>query len=547
MNGKWVVVVVVVAISCLVWSTVAQEDTFLVDTTSGTIQCKISSLGLGEGSEVARNCLGVPFAAPPVGDLRFAPPAAVKSWTDVRNATTYSPACMQQPNGLAWTAQGPQELSEDCLYLNVFAPLESVAPPPGGWPVLVFLYGGCYEYGSSALPLYHGNQMLGFQDSAILVSVNYRLGSFGFLGSEELQAESSDGSTGNYGVQDQRAALEWVRDNIHAFGGNKAKVMLFGQSAGSGSTAFHVVSHRSAGLFHRAVFESGPYARWTSLNMSMAQRHYDAVVQSLGCESSDASQEVACIRSKSSQEILDNYQNGALSPYEACSWAPTIDGVELVGPLQYLAQSGQFNRVPVMLGTTADEGTTFVIDCNDDDAAYQQWLNETAGPDLAAMIYARYPSSAYDSPFWAATAVMTDSCMACPARRTARWLSNPPKGSGPGVDAFLYHFDHQPDITRVDKCLGVFHGAELPFVFYDKQILTIGRERDLGKTMNQWWTNFAANGDPNFDGSPIVWPKYDFFSDENAEINVHSTVTANLKQDNCDWWDMLYTANVYMC
>eukprot|EP00008_Paramoeba_atlantica_P008171 CAMPEP_0201476066 /NCGR_PEP_ID=MMETSP0151_2-20130828/1352_1 /ASSEMBLY_ACC=CAM_ASM_000257 /TAXON_ID=200890 /ORGANISM="Paramoeba atlantica, Strain 621/1 / CCAP 1560/9" /LENGTH=387 /DNA_ID=CAMNT_0047856343 /DNA_START=805 /DNA_END=1968 /DNA_ORIENTATION=+ len=384
-----------------------------------------------------------------------------------------------------------------------------------------------------------------YSDKVVLVSVNYRLGAFGFLGSEALRA--SDGSTGNYGVQDQRLALQWVQDNIEQFNGDPSKVMLFGQSAGSGSTAFHVASKRSSGLFHAATFESGPYTGWSALNMTIQETHYDLLVNGVGCqEGGDPVQQVSCLRSVSADDILHHYEDGALDITSGCSWAPTIDGVELVVHPQFQVQSGHFNRVPVMLGSNVDEGSTFSIDCDSTDQEYWAWLNETGGPDLGTLVYYQYPASDYKSPFWAASEVVTDACFACPARRSARWLSTPTPGTKPGKNVYLYQFQHQPDVSAPDRCLGVFHGAELPFVFYDKKVVD-EREKDLAKNMVNWWQSMATNGDPNFDGAPLVWPSYDPYDDQYAAINLKSSTQSGLKHDACDWWDALYAAHIELC
>jgi carboxylesterase type B len=207
---------------------------------------------------------GVPFAQPPVGALRWEPPVQEAQWSGVRDARNYAPSCVQPPNAFTELSK----VSEDCLYLNFWLPSERKNPrPPSGYPVMLFFYGGSWTTGSAMFPLYSGKHLT--EDGVIAIAANYRLNVFGFLGSDRLRA--SDNSTGNFGIQDQRLAMQWVQRNAAALGADPTRVMIFGESAGAGSVSNHLVRKRSWGLFSRAAMESGPLADWTAVHIQHAE------------------------------------------------------------------------------------------------------------------------------------------------------------------------------------------------------------------------------------------------------------------------------------
>jgi len=229
-------------------------------------------------------------------------------------------------------------ISEDCLYLNIFVP--SGAGPSSALPVMHFLYGGSWEWGGSSFAIYDSAPVVAERGNVIFVTSNYRLGMFGYLGGAALAAESSDGSTGNYGLQDQRMAMEWIRDNIASFGGDPGNVMLFGQSAGSGSVANHLIMPRSSGLFQRAGMESGPPCDWTAIPLDVSEAKFHVLCGDAGCcpggKVPDAAS-IACLRGKSMAAIanLSHHSGGGL-----LDWSPVIDGVEITEEPQQLVQQG---------------------------------------------------------------------------------------------------------------------------------------------------------------------------------------------------------------
>lgn len=329
--------------------TVVSASAF-VDTPSGPIAQTTQGAVQGTYQNNSRKFLGIPFAAPPVGQLRWQPPQPPASWTGVRQAVNYGSPCVQPPDAFTMFAQ----MSEDCLFLNVYAPKHNDT----NLAVMVFLYGGSWKYGSSNFLAYDAVTDVDLAQDVIFVTLNYRLGPFGFLGSDELKANSTDGSTGNYGLQDQRAALQWVKENIANFNGDPEKVMLFGESAGAGSTSAHLVAKKSWGLYSRAAMESGPIAPWTAQPYEFAVDKFNGVAQNLGCMSESnnggtATANLDCMRNRNWTAVQDA-THGIKSGF--LEWSPVIDGVEFTEHPMKLAAAGEFNRVPVLMGSNRDEG-----------------------------------------------------------------------------------------------------------------------------------------------------------------------------------------------
>ena len=311
--------------------------------------------------------LGIPYAQPPVRELRWRPPQTPASkWRGVRNATTFAPDCAQL--GPSWPSLGDAATearsSEDCLYVNVFSPAARGPPKP----VVVFFPSGAFMWGA-ANDLEISARPQSWHDT-VLVTVGYRLSVFGFLGARELRARSPDNSTGLYGLQDQRAALQWVQRNIAAFGGNPGNVTIFGESAGATSVSAHLVMPQSWGLFHAAVMDSGAFNSWTRKPMSFAQDSFDEIVANLGCGAAAEAHVVDCMLNMSTGTLLnasDPYFSGANAsnlPHPddvaGTQWGPITEGVQLPLPPVELLREGRVAPVPVLLGTNLNEGTDFM-------------------------------------------------------------------------------------------------------------------------------------------------------------------------------------------
>lgn len=484
--------------------------------------------GVLEGA--TRDFLGIPYAAPPVGALRWKPPRAIAPWTTALDASKKGPQCAQlDPIGGEFATAS----SEDCLTLNVWTPAK---PKSEKLPVMVWVHGGAFVLGSGGDPAYDGHN-LSEAEGVVVVSVNYRLGPFGFLSLPSLRAEDpAFPSAGNYGLEDQRAALQWVRANAAAFGGDPSNVTVFGESAGGASVCHHLVSPLSKGLLQRAIIESGPCELVATKDAADAQG--EDLVGALDCKSGDAAANLACLRGKTPSEIalaLPLSQD-FISPGGA-KWSPVVDGHELTDQPSALALSGAFEKVPTIIGYNTDEATLFFLlgkTTIADDAALATFA-DTIAPGHGAEIAAQYPSAEYGSAQIAAQAAVTDAGFICPTRRTAKALA---KG---GAATYLYKFDYAPTGGLFGD-LGAFHSAEIRYVLGNRsqilpQALT-DEELALTAVVQGYWTRFAATGDPN-GGGAFAWPRYDVEADEAIVLDTTASTDSGHRVKQCAFWDAL--------
>ncbi len=494
-------------------------ESVVVDTDKGPIEGVI----VGE----SRVFLGVPFAAPPVGNLRFRPPQPHEAWTEPLDATAYGPKCPQlSPISPTYDATS----SEDCLTLNVWAPKDPKGTPA---PVLFWIHGGTFLIGSGSEASYNG-QKLAEATGSVVITINYRLGPLGFLTHDALEAEDpGHPSSGMYAIEDQRAALAWTRDNAAAFGGDPENVTIFGESAGASSVCMHLLSLPSEGLFHRAILQSGVCAFGDEATVAQANARGASLITALGCDGADP---IGCMRGKTAEEILMAQPVGPTEITSPNGWGTHIDGLNLSGQPRDLLEAGSFADVPVILGSNADEGTIFFAfsDAVPDEAAYLA-LAEAAFPGNGAAVVAEYPSAMYGSPEAAAAAAVGDAAFVCSARRMARWLS------AAGNPTFLYHFTHAPTDTLLPD-LGAFHSAEIAYVFGNPLQIAPDTpttdEAPLVAAMQGYWGRMAALGNPNGEGA-FLWPQYDVASDENIVLDLDLTITSDLKEAECDFFDSL--------
>lgn len=304
--------------------------------------------------------LGIPFAEPPVGKKRFKPPEPKKPWNDVFEATDYSNACYQFvdtsypgfPGTEMWNPN--RMMSEDCLYLNVWVP---ASPRPHNLTVMVWIYGGGFYSGSSSLDVYDG-RYLAHSEKVVVVSMNYRVGAFGFLA-----LNGSSQAPGNVGLLDQRLALQWVQDNIHFFGGNPKQVTIFGESAGGASVGMHLLSPGSHPIFTRAILQSGvPNSPWATVSFEEARRRATKLAKLVHCPDDDDIELVECLRNKQPQELIDNeFQVLPYSSLFRFSFVPVIDGVVLPDNPEAMLSSGNFKDTQILLGVNQDEGSYYLI------------------------------------------------------------------------------------------------------------------------------------------------------------------------------------------
>jgi len=492
-----------------------------VTTTEGAVR--------GALRDGVRAFLGLPYATPPVGDLRWTAPRPPAKWSGVRDATERGPACVQ--NGLTGGMYDPST-SEDCLTVNVWTP-EVVRQP---LPVMVWIHGGGFLLGTGGDTTFDGASLTRTQ-GVIVVTLNYRLGPFGFLRHPALTTEDpAHPTSGNLGLEDQRRALEWVRDNARAFGGDPTKVTLFGESAGGISTCIHLVSPGSRGLFARAIVESGPCSMAPLASAADGDAQGAALAAALGCDGAgDAAAVRACLRGKSAAAVQSALKaKEAIVVGDGVSWFPVLDGVVLPDQPKVLLARGESAPVPLIVGANADEGTLFLslgakIETEED---VRQALSAQLTPAQLDRLATRYPFAA--NPKQAFTQGLGDFFV-CDARRLAR------AHAATGQPTFLYHFTRAFEFLYPN--LGAFHSAEIPFVFGNPYVVfeLKDEERPLSTAMQGYWTDHARAGDPNVGAAAgaVAWPRYDATSDRHLGLDLTIAPGDHLRSDACDFFDSL--------
>lgn len=431
---------------------------------------------------------GVPFAAPPVGSLRWRDPQPVVPWTGVRRADRFAPACMQR--GVSMPGETPPEISEDCLYLNVWTP---AAGANAKLPVLVWIYGGGWQNGSASMPLYWGDALA--KRGVVVVTIAYRVGAFGFLAHPELSRESAHHSSGNFALLDQIAALRWVQKNIAAFGGDPARVTIAGQSAGSMAVSILMASPQARGLFARAIGQSGGFFEPVQIApgylLANAERNGEAFATSLGARS------LAELRALSAEKILDGkLPSGA---------HPVIEPYVLPETPYDAFAAGRASDVPLLLGANADEARALVDVSNVKAATFEADIMKAFGP-LPPQLFASYPHTTDDEARRARLDFESDLRFRWDMWAWARLHASHAKS---GV--YFYRFDHAPPFpTNSPRAnWGASHFAELWYVFdhLDQEPWSwTPADRRLAQTIATYWTNFIKAGDPNSAGVP-TWPR----------------------------------------
>ncbi|MCY4600453.1 MAG: carboxylesterase family protein [Acidobacteria bacterium] len=477
---------------------------------------------------------GVPYAAPPVGDLRWKPPQPVVAWDGVRDAAAPGPICMQ--TGPVWvrapTATEDDPESEDCLFLNIWAPKTAQEP----LPVMVWIHGGGFFSGAGSLPIYDGTRIA--ENGVVLVSINYRLSVFGFFAHPALSAESPHGASGNYGLMDMVAALEWVRDNIAAFGGDPNRVTIFGESAGAGAVMALLLVPQSEGLFHRAISGSTwvygwdrelrePSSDWVSAEAQGAQ-----IAEWLGA-SGDAALDT--LRASTSERVQEaaNADTGNLLMRTGYIWAPNVDGWIIPSDPLAMYEAGLQHDVPLITGTTSNEGASSALRANIEDRESFELHVRTVYPGFADEMIAHFGVTSPETARPGIAHLMHDMRFAGPVRvqvETHAQVSSP---------VWLYQFTRVPPTALGAAVDAPYHGAELPYVFgtmvagpapagaRPSPMTMRGdwteTDRRVSDTMIDYWTQFAATGNPNRDGLP-EWPEFDKSTDRH--LNLGETVTS---------------------
>ncbi len=459
----------------------------IVETTSGTVS--------GALLDGVRSFKGLPYAAPPTGAARWAPPVPAPKWSGVRSATAFGPACFQPvspPGGIY--ADNPLHMSEDCLSLNVWTPEGA-----HGAPVFVWIHGGALVSGASSQAIYDGTKLA--QQGSVVVSINYRLGVLGYLAHPELSRQSPLGISGNYGLLDQIEALRWIRQNIAAFGGDQARVTIAGESAGGLSVLYLMVAPAARGLFSKAIAESAymistPVLKEAKYGAPSAEAAGAALMQKLGAR------DIAALRAMDAQAIT----NAALASGFASFGA--VDGHVLPSQLVDAFDRGEQARVPVLAGFNSGEIRSLRMLAPPvpagGPAEYDKEIRARYG-DLADAFLRLYPSDDVQESILATT---RDALYGWTAERLVS------SQTAIGMPAYLYFFDHgYPAADRAN--LHAFHASELPYVFGTADRLppnwprppSDAGEAALSDAMTRYWMSFTSAGTPEAAGNP-VWPAF---------------------------------------
>ncbi|XP_013383940.2 acetylcholinesterase isoform X2 [Lingula anatina] len=512
----------------------------LVQTNNGAVRGKV--IQTPEGRYVQRY-LGIPFAKPPVGQLRFADPMPADAWQTEYEAFEYGNSCIQFldetygdfKGSNMWNAQNT--LSEDCLYMNIWVP----HPRPKDATVMVWIYGGGFYGGSSALSVYDG-QVLAGHTNVIVVSFNYRTGSLGFLSTGDGRIK------GNFGLKDQVLALEWINQNIKAFGGNPEDVTLFGESAGAASIGFHLLYPKSSNYFKRGILQSGsPTAFWALMSAEQAKKRSQDFFNSLKCPN-DA-KILDCLRAKPTNDILNNEWVDAR--FLVFPWAPVVDGEVVPLHPDRMLELGLFQRKDILAGVNKDEGTFWIL-YGVDTYTRQDPSAQTAEQLKAAINVTQWnlPADNKTSLFSYYTAdnpknstikyrdalddIVGDRSFICPTKTFSGTYTSI------GLKTYFYQLTHRASNEVWPDWMGVIHGADCQWVFgmpYFPSENFTSSEQNFSDKIMRYWTNFAKTGNPNAAGLPR-WPLEDSLTRQYLELRSpdNFVIGSSLRQAECAYW-----------
>jgi para-nitrobenzyl esterase len=477
---------------------------------------------------------GIPYAAPPVGDLRWREPQPVASWTTPRDCSNFASRCPQPDvSDRPWLGEaGP--MSEDCLYLNVWAPAKSDKP----MPVMVWIHGGGFTIGAGSLGFYDGLELA--RQGVVLVTINYRLGPLGFFGHPALTAESEHHVSGNYGLLDQIAALQWVKRNIVQFGGDPNCVTIFGESAGSVSVTCLMASPLSKGLFHRAIAQSGTGA---SLHQFLESSHArekslhemgKSIASKLGVRGDDA-KALASLREVSAEALLKASDPQIIANgLKGKKFGPVIDDYVLLENPGNTFAKGKQHPVQLMIGANAQDGLLHASALPIKRVRGYEWIIKRMFGDDASTLLSLFPAKSDADVKAALLELMTVSAFVAPSRRLAADMANV------HTPAYLYHFSRVSPGAAI-KGAGAAHGAEIPYVFgtFKSKATYDQTDYQLANVMRQYWVNFAKTGNPNNDALPH-WPAYTSQTDEHMNFGDTALAGKHLHQQACDTFDKIY-------
>ncbi|XP_071098260.1 acetylcholinesterase-like [Haliotis cracherodii] len=529
-------------VSCL-FTTAQRASGQEVDTTHGKVVGLRASV-LGKSIDTY---YGIPYAKPPIGDLRFKHPQPIDPWRpEVKDALSMKPSCHQTAkpaNGMPWRAIPPL-FSEDCLYINVWAPANVTSNEK--LATMVWIYGGGFVTGSINRPLYNG-QYLAAENNVIVMSMNYRLGAHGFL------YLGPDTFPGNQGLMDQALALRWIQNNVERFGGDASMITLFGESAGAASIGLHLLSPISRDFFTRAILESGsPYATWVSMEPSKAIRSTRRLAELSSCSGKSDADIFQCIKDLPSETILQ---------YQALvggAFIPVVDGYFLPDSPSSLVEKGQMKQTEILLGVNENEGslflpaimpTLFPVFASQINVNKTQFLTTVKAiaafngqsSTMVKAVMAQYAEVQVPSlhPDYVDTAcnVVGDSYFVCPAVKLAASYSVK-------QNAYLYSFNYRLSSLQLPLWMGVPHSYEIEMVFghpIGGAIPATEGDKSTSRNAMTYWTNFAKTGNPNLPVTPsFQWPGYNTMDERFLVFSESGQSTdQGMRKQQCVFWNSL--------
>lgn len=496
------------------------------DSTAVTVTTKSGKLqGVAEGGVTSFK--GIPYAAPPVGEFRWRPPQPVKLWKGVRDASKFGPNCAQA----GWGAKPgtiAEGTSEDCLYLNVWTPVNSNGTSK--LPVMVWIHGGGFTGGSGSSPQNFGNAFA--KQGVVLVTFNYRLGRLGFFAHPALSQEFPNDPKGNYGFMDQIAALQWIQKNIAAFGGNPDNVTIFGFSAGGVSVHSLLTIPSAKGLFHKAIGESSGgrdgVLTGRPINKENADVFYKVSAETIGMnfakkmgiEGKDAAA-LATLRALPVEQIVDGGQETDGQDGPRTYSGPILDGKLVVETAETAYISGRQPKIPLMIGNSSAEiGGAFVSNSKTKEELFASF------GALESEAKAAYDADGDKTFNEVITKFNTDWVWGEPARMTAKAFI------AKGAPVYVYQFGYVPASARQRSPFGAGHGSEVSFVFntlnarWGQNGEATPEEKELANVMNSYWVNFAKTGNPNGEGLPN-WPRYNNQTQEILDVNIDGKIISH--------------------
>lgn len=504
-------------------SAIADMCTEPVATGSGFVQ------GMNSAERETCEWRGIPYAAPPVGELRWQAPQPAPQWSGVKETVTFGDRCMQEGTMTLVDSGSDVEMSEDCLYLNVWRPKKA-----GKFPVMLWIHGGGYTGGSSSTEMYWGDR-LAESGEVVVVTINYRLSVFGFLAHPELTKEDPDDSSGSYGSLDQVAAIQWVHDNIENFGGDPDNVTIFGESAGGWSVCTMLATPLNKGKIHKAIMESGGCE--TSASMEKGYEQARNTARALGCSPGD----IECLRNVPAEEILDKGTSGQA---EGFVWVPHHDGHLLTDMPLAMIRQGNYNKIPFMAGSNTNEVDAVLLLIPQVKYAlpsrYDDLLKKYLGLSQAEteIVTELYPLCEYNNkPKRAMTSLATDAGLACPTYTGLVAAAEQQEST------YYYRFDYTG--MAMGRWIKAAHAMEIPFIFnsMDRKPMNllynfanIKEARKLSRIIQGYWINFAYYGDPNGPEVPD-WPAFQPDSTNMQELDLPVTTREAQMADKCEFWE----------